>query len=176
MTSERGFTLVEVLLAAFVMTVGLVGLLGVVPMATFAVNDGYRLSVATFLANQKLEEARNLPWTEAVPPKDCIGISASASAEPKVPVGGTCTLGATTINAGSVLPWFADQPTNGITGFPGYSRVVRITDCNVPPGCGLVTNARLRKIEVTVTYRASSAVAVSSTAKPVTVTMMVTQR
>lgn len=175
MKNERGFTLVEVLLAAFIMTLGLVGLLSVVPVGTFATTDGYRLSTATFLANQKLEEVRNMPW-RSVPANDCLGTSATASAAPTVPASKTCTLGTTTVNAGGALPWFADQTTNTITGFPGYSRNVRITDCGVAPGCGGVTDATLRNVVVTVTYRAGTAVAVSSTDKPVTVRMMVTQR
>jgi type IV pilus assembly protein PilV len=177
MNNQEGFTLVEVLLAAFLITIGLVGLLTVVPVGTFATTDGYRLSTATFLADQKLEEVRNMPWRSA-PVNDCVGVSATASSAPTVPVGGTCTLGGTTVNAGGALPWFADQAANTITGFPGYSRNVRITNCGVAPGCGnpAVTDATVRRVVVTVTYRASSAVAVSSTDKPVTVTMLVTQR
>jgi type II secretory pathway pseudopilin PulG len=173
MTNERGFTLVEVLLAAFIMTLGLVGLLSVVPVGTFATVDGYRLSAATFLANQKLEEVRNMPWRSA-PANDCLGVSAIPTDAPTVPAGGTCTLGATTINAPGALPWFANE-TN-IAGFPGYTRNVRITNCGVGLGCSGVVDASLRNVVVTVTYRSGSAVAVSSTDKPVTVTMMVTQR
>ena len=174
MNNEQGFTLVEVLLAAFIMTIGLIGLLAVIPMASFAVTDGYRLSTATFLANQGLEEVRHMPWTSA-PDNDCLGISANATAAPTVPAGKTCTLGATTVNAGGALPWFADEGTTAIAGFTGYSRVVRITNCGATP-CSGITDAGLRKVDVTVTYRASSAVGVASTPKPVTVTMMVTQR
>ena len=173
MMNERGFTLVEVLLAAFVMTLGLVGLLSVVPVGTFATTDGYRLSTATFLANQKLEEVRNMPWRSA-PVNDCLGVSASATVAPTVPAGGTCTLGGTVINAGGALPWFADE--NSIAGFQGYRRNVRITNCGVGAGCSGVVDATLRNVVVTVTYRTGSAVAVSSTDKPVTVTMTVTQR
>jgi hypothetical protein len=175
MTNERGFTLVEVLLAAFLMTVGLVGLLSVVPVGTFATSDGYRLSTATFLANQKLEEVRNMPWRSA-PVNDCLGLSASASAAPTVPAGATCTLGATTVNANGALPWFADQGSTAISGFSGYSRSVRITNCGVGAGCGGVVDATLRNVVVTVTYRSGTAVAVSSTDKAVTVGMLVSQR
>ena len=174
MTSERGFTLVEVLLAAFVMTVGLVGLLSVVPVGTSATSDGYRLSTATFLANQKLEEVRNMPWRSA-PANDCLGFSPNnGDAAPTVPAGGTCSLGGTTVNAGGALPWFADE--NAITGFQGYARKVRITNCGAGAGCSGVVDATLRNVVVTVTYRTGSAVAVSSIDKPVTVTMLVTQR
>jgi type II secretory pathway pseudopilin PulG len=175
MTNERGFTLVEVLLAAFIMTLGLVGLLSVVPVGTFATTDGYRLSTATFLANQKLEEVRNMPWRSA-PANDCLGISPSATQAPAVPAGASCTLGATTVNAGGALPWFTDEATNTITGSPGYSRNVRITNCGVGAGCSGVVDATLRNVVVTVTYRSGTAIAVSSTDKAVTVNMMVTQR
>lgn len=172
MKNEQGFTLVEVLLAAFVMTLGLVGLLSVVPVGTSATTDGYRLSTATFLANQKLEEVRNMPW-RSVPANDCLGFSASATAAPTVPAGGACTLGGTTINAGGALPWFANEAS--ITGFQGYQRNVRITNCGAG-GCSGVVDATLRNVVVTVTYRTGSAIAVSSIDKPVTVTMLVTQR
>jgi Tfp pilus assembly protein PilV len=171
MTNERGFTLVEVLLAAFVMTLGLVGLLSVVPVGTSATSDGYRLSTATFLANQKLEEVRNMPWRSA-PANDCLGFSASATAAPTVPAGATCSLGGTTINAGGALPWFANE--SSIAGFQGYTRNVRIASCAA--GCGGVVDATLRNVVVTVTYRTGSAVAVSSIDKPVAVNMLVSQR
>ena len=173
MKSEQGFTLVEVLLAAFVITLGLVGLLSVIPVGTFATTDGYRLSTATFLANQKLEEVKNMPWRSA-PVMDCLGISPSATQAPEVPAGGSCTLGGTTVNAGGALPWFANE-TN-IAGFPGYTRNVRITNCALGAGCSGVVDASLRNVVVTVTYRSGTAVAVSSTDKAVTVNMMVTQR
>jgi Tfp pilus assembly protein PilV len=174
MKNEQGFTLVEVLLAAFITTLGLVGLLAVIPFASFAIGDGYRLSTATFLAEQKLEEARHMPWS-TIPNNDCLGVSATATSPPTVPAGKTCTLGATTVNAGGALTWFADQGTSSIAGFTGYSRVVRITDCGAT-ACSGITNAALRKVDVTVTYRASNAVGVSSFDKPVTVTLMVAQR
>lgn len=175
MKNEQGFTLVEVLLAAFITTLALVGLLAVIPVASFAIGDGYRLSTATFLAEQKLEEARHMPWS-TIPNNDCLGVSATATSAPTVPAGKTCTLGATTVNAGGALTWFADQGASSIPGFPGYSRVVRITDCSVSACNNGITSSALRKVDVTVTYRASNAVAVSSFDKPVTVTLMVAQR
>lgn len=115
-----------------------------------------------------------MPWS-TIPNNDCLGVSATATSAPTVPAGKTCTLGATTVNAGGALTWFADQGTSSIAGFTGYSRVVRITDCGAT-ACSGITNAALRKVDVTVTYRASNAVGVSSFDKPVTVTLMVAQR
>src|SRR6185295_15186372 len=102
------------------------------------------------------------------------GISSTATSAPTVPAGGTCTLGATTVNANGALPWFTDQ--SSISGFQGYSRNVRITNCGVGAGCGGVVDATLRNVVVTVTYRTGSAIAVSSTDKPVVVSMTVSQR
>ena len=72
MTSERGFTLAEVLVAAFLVAVGLAGLLASVPLGSFAVQEGKQVSTATFLANQKLEEVRHMPW-KSLPANDCLG-------------------------------------------------------------------------------------------------------
>ncbi len=56
-----GFTLVEVLLAAMIITIAFVTLLSVIPYSTAAVQSGNQTSTATFLANQKLAEAKNTP-------------------------------------------------------------------------------------------------------------------
>jgi prepilin-type N-terminal cleavage/methylation domain-containing protein len=174
MMNERGFTLAEVLIAAFIITIGFVGLLTALPVASFSIQEGKQLSTATFLANQKLEEARTMPWN-SIPANDCLGLSATTSSAPTVPAGGSCTLGATVVNAGGALPWFADQSTTAIPSFAGYSRTVRITSCAVT-ACGGITDAGMRKVTVTVTYRASSTVAVGAISKPVAVTMVVAQR
>ena len=178
MTSERGFTLAEVLVAAFLVAVGLAGLLASVPLGSFAVQEGKQVSTATFLANQKLEEVRHMPW-KSLPAKDCLGVSTVPNASPRVPAGATCTLGATTVTGGGVLPWFTDQMSgspSAIPGFPEYSRLVRVTGCDVLP-CAGITNPALRRVTVTVRYRASTGVAISGGAMTsVVVTMMVAQR
>ena len=45
--SERGITLVEVLMAAAIIGIGLVGLLTVVPISSYAVYEGNSLTTAT---------------------------------------------------------------------------------------------------------------------------------
>src|SRR2546427_104582 len=74
--SEAGFTLAEVLLAAVIITIAFVALLSVIPYSTSAVQGGNQTSTATFLANQKMEEAKNIPWT-STPDNDCLGVSAN---------------------------------------------------------------------------------------------------
>ena len=71
---DSGFTLPEVLLAAMIITVAFVTLLAVIPYSSAAVQSGSQISTATFLADQKLEEAKLVPWT-ATPDNDCLGVS-----------------------------------------------------------------------------------------------------
>jgi type II secretory pathway pseudopilin PulG len=55
---EDGLTVVEILLAVAIIGVALGGLGIVVPVSSYAVQDGNQLSTATFLAEQMLERAR----------------------------------------------------------------------------------------------------------------------
>ena len=173
--SEAGFTLPEVLLAAFLITVGFVTLLSVIPYSSASVQSGNQTSTATFLANQKLEEAKHIPWT-ATPDNDCLGTGLNAA--PTVPAGKTCTLGGVVINAGGALPWAADQDAAAIPNFRGYSRTVRITDCTAVGSCFAgIGDAGMRLVTVSVTY--TPGVSVNSTAvsaKTVRVSMLVAQR
>src|SRR5688572_17148749 len=85
--NERGLTLAEILVAVAILGIGLVGLAVVVPIASYGVQEGSQLSTATFLAEQRLEQIRNAPWT-GTPANDCVGTGANA---PVVPAGVTCT-------------------------------------------------------------------------------------
>src|SRR5207245_9563011 len=58
LTDQRGFPLAEVLVAAVIITLALVALASVVPIAGYAVQDGNQMSTATFLAEQQLEQPR----------------------------------------------------------------------------------------------------------------------
>jgi len=78
---ERGFTVAEVLLAAAIVALAFVALATIIPISTYAVQEGNQFSTATFLAGQKLELVRNVPWTSASA-NDCLGLSASATAAP----------------------------------------------------------------------------------------------
>ncbi len=77
--NERGFTAAEILIAAVIVTVAFVALARIVPLAGYAVQEGNQLSTATFLADQRLEQIRGVPWT-SVPANDCLGISVSSTA------------------------------------------------------------------------------------------------
>src|SRR5437660_5388799 len=168
-----GFTLVEVLLAAMIITIAFVTLLSVIPYSTAAVQSGNQTSTATFLANQKLEEAKSIPWT-STPDNDCLGVSAGAAA-PTVPAGKSCTLGAVNVGAGGALTWFADQNSAAITGFNGYSRTVRVTDCGATP-CSGITDSAMRLVPAAVTFEPMSSTSTAAAAKTVTGSMIIAQR
>lgn len=175
-TGQRGFTVVEVLVASMLVTVALVALARIVPIASYGVQEGKQFSTATFLADQKLEQVRNLPWISS-PANDCLGVSSPLTQSPKVPAGASCTMGAATVNAGASLPWLADEGTSSITGFSGYSRTVRIADCSAGALCGGITDAAMRLVTVTVTYRPMSAGTSTAVApKSFQVQMVITQR
>src|SRR5207249_10872906 len=94
--SEAGFTLAEVLLAAVIITIAFVALLSVITYSTSAVQGGNQTSTATFLANQKMEDAKNIPWTPT-PDNDCLGASANTTSSPTVPPGNACSLAAVNV-------------------------------------------------------------------------------
>jgi prepilin-type N-terminal cleavage/methylation domain-containing protein len=173
---DAGFTLPEVLLAALIITIAFVTLLSVIPYSSASVQSGNQISTATFLANQKLEEAKNVPWGTA-PSNDCLGLSANANAAPTVPAGQTCTLNGVVVAAGGALPWAADQNSTAITNFNGYSRNVRVTDCGPPgAGCTGIVDAGMRLVTVSVTFQPMTTSSTAAAAKTVTVSMVVAQR
>ncbi len=173
---QRGFTVAEVLVAAVIVSLAFVALGTIVPIATYAVQEGYQLSTATFLADQKLEQIKVLPWT-STPANDCLGVSASSTAAPKTPGSATCTLGATFVNPGGALTWEADESTTSITNFNGYSRQVRVTDCGAGAGCMGIVDPGMRFVTVTVSYTSLTATGnAASGTKSYSVSMIVSQR
>jgi prepilin-type N-terminal cleavage/methylation domain-containing protein len=176
---QGGFTLAELLVAFAVIAVGLAAIMAAIPFGAFGVQEGNQMSTATFLADQKLEQVRNVPWTGTLA-NDCLGISASPTAAPRVPAAATCTYGATTVAANGTLPWLADEGTAAIAGFSGYSRQVRITDCGVGAGCTGVVDSGLRLVTVTVTYTPLGILNTPGGSAPapkaLTVAMLISQR
>ena len=172
---DRGITVVEVLIAAAIIGVGIVGVMTVVPLSSYGVYEGAHLSTATFLAEQKLEELKNARW-QAAPANDCVGVSTSNGNV--APTSTTCTrtspIACTTGTNCSVSP-----DDIAVTGYPDYGRTIRIVDCATwPGGCGGVVNTNMRHVIVTVTYRPLTGVGASAptTTKPVVLVTDVSRR
>ena len=160
---QRGMTIVEILVAVAILGVGLVALSSAIPLAAYGIQEGNRLSTATFLANQRLEQVRNAKWT-VCPAVDNIGVSASDAVAPQ-------SAGVTTFPDETTLP----------APYAGYGRKVRISASLGPATCpgGVLTGTTgLRQVTVTVTYRPMTGIGMSApgTAKAAVVTMYVAQR
>jgi type II secretory pathway pseudopilin PulG len=153
---QRGMTLVEILIAAAVLMVALVGLASGIPIASYGIQEGSQLTTATFLANQRLEQVKAAAWT-STPGPDTLGVGPTAA-----PVG---TLGIT----------FPDE-TPMANPYTQYTRQVRITDCGVGLGCGGSVLPDLRQVTITVSYIPLTGVGVGASAKSAIVTMLVTRR
>jgi len=156
-------TLVEVLAALAVISIGIVGLASVVPVAILGVHEGYQASTATFLAEQAMERARTLAWSES-PAIDCLGLSAG-DASP-VPAGATCR---------DVTSTQWPDESAGVSGHPHYRRFVRVTGCLSEP-CAGVRAVGLRRVEVTVAYSPLTAGGVSGRAMSLRLESLVAQK
>ncbi len=158
--NEDGMTLAEVLAAAAVLGIGLVALASVIPLAAYGIQEGNQLSTATFLANQRMEQARSARWT-TLPPADDLGQSPSTSTAPQ-------SGGATT---------FPDESPLAAP-YAGYTRTVRIRDCSLAGGCSGVQDAGLRQVTVTVAYAPMTGVgqAPAGATKSAVLTMLVSKR
>jgi prepilin-type N-terminal cleavage/methylation domain-containing protein len=77
-TSERGFTLVEVLVAALIIGVGLVAVAAGFQVATGGVEIGRQQTMATFLAEQRLEQVR----AQALTNFTAAGVASGLTQEP----------------------------------------------------------------------------------------------
>jgi prepilin-type N-terminal cleavage/methylation domain-containing protein len=161
--SESGLTLAEILVAIAVAGVALAALAVVVPMSSYAVQDGHQLSTAAFLAEQAIERARAAAWTES-PPVDCLGVSTGDAAP--IPTGATCQ--------GAASTRFPDE-AGGISGYPRYRRSVRVTSC-APTPCAGATTTGLRRVAVTVAYAPLTSAGLSPRSTTVRLEWLVAQK
>jgi len=173
--NERGLTLVEILVAAAIIGIGLVGLMAVVPISSYGLHEGNSLTRATFLAEQKMEEIRNAVWLQSSG-IDCVGFSAANG--DVAPTSPACTRTNPTVCAAPGTCTIAADEAS-VTGNAGYARTVRIVNCEtVAGGCGGVANANLRRVTVTVTYQplSGSGATPAGSTKPVVLTTNIAQR
>jgi prepilin-type N-terminal cleavage/methylation domain-containing protein len=143
----RGLTLPEVLVAMLILTIGLLGVAGTVLVSNggivagltggqTAVERGWAVSMATMLAQERLEQAKRLAWTLGPPVVDQIGPTPGPppGTDPSDPLG---------------RDFFRDEPFGDIDKYPAFAREVRVLDA--APG------ANLKTISVTVRYRSYGA-------------------
>jgi len=137
-------TVVEVVIALGVITVGLLALIATMPRATSVIAASNLRTTAAFLAQQRLEQIKNVQWT-AAPAIDNLGGAASSGT---APVGQWADEGYDTI----VIP-----SGSGNASYASFRRQVRITDCSVLACSGIPTGTAsintLRQVTVTVFFR-----------------------
>ena len=157
---QRGFTVAELLAASGVTGIALLALLQTIPIAAYGIQEGSQQSTAVFLANERMEQVKNAQWA-AVPPKDTLGVSASTTVAP----------------VSADVTTFPDE-TPMAAPYAGYTRRVRISDCNVAPGCGGVQKPDMRQATVTVSYAPMTGVGgpAAGATKSVVVTLIISQQ
>ena len=157
---QRGFSAAELLAASVVISIALLALLQTIPISAYGIQEGSQQSTAVFLANERMEQVKNAQWT-AVPPKDTLGVSASTTVAP--------------VSAG--VTTFPDESPMAAP-YAGYTRRVRISDCNVAPGCGGVQKPDMRQATVTVSYAPMTGVGgpAAGATKSVVVTLIISQQ
>jgi prepilin-type N-terminal cleavage/methylation domain-containing protein len=151
MSGQRGFTLVEVLVAVFVILVGLVAVASGFQYATSGVATGRGETMATFLAQQRIEQLKTVaianyagPWPSG---PSLAGGTAIATPVVTTEYCQTSNIGATSANCQSTV----------ISGTASYTRVTRIWDAgpglNLGAGCTGTAPLMCKRIHVSVTSR-----------------------
>jgi len=86
---ERGFSLIEVLVAMVVLVPGVIGAAGMIAIAARSARDARLESTAVMLASQKLEQLRVLEWNadDAGPGPAVSDLTTDLSRDPRAPGG-----------------------------------------------------------------------------------------
>ena len=84
---ESGFTLVEILVAVFILMIGLVAVMQWFPLGTAGVETGRRQSTGVFLAEQKIEQIKAWALSTCTGPPGCAVQQGFATV---IKPGGTC--------------------------------------------------------------------------------------
>jgi len=157
---QRGFTAAELLAASAVVAIALLALLQTIPISAYGIQEGSQQSTAVFLANERMEQVKNAQWW-AAPSPDTLGLSASATVAP--------------VSAG--VTTFPDENPMAAP-YAGYTRQVRISDCNVAPGCGALQKPDMRQATVTVSYAPMTGVGgpAAGATKSVVVTLIISEK
>jgi len=156
---DTGMTLVEVIIAAVVVMVGLVALIAAMPLGTSQIGGANLKTTATFLAQQRLEQIKNATWTITTP---CPLTTTPLGCDH---LGGGGSNGAAAVTEGFwpdeaygtiIFPGSEDCAGNKRSGGCRFRRQVRITDCSVAScagiGTGTATVDTLRQVAVIVFF------------------------
>lgn len=133
LAEEQGLTLAEVLAALLVLSIGLVAMVSVLPLAGSGIREGEHRSGAAFLALQRLEDVRRTVGSTRSEDDPLAGGIVAFPDEP-------------------MLPW-----PHG-----AFSRSVRTRDCGLGPGCSGALSPGVRQVTVTVTYLAPTGLGMGS--------------
>jgi len=144
---ESGFTLVEILVAVFILMIGLVAVMQWFPLGTAGVETGRRQSTGVFLAEQKIEQIK--AWALCMPNLPLVPCTNQGFAT--IVQGGACCL---------------NDAFGSIPGYPEYSRTVTIT---------LGPTATTRLVRVQVQYRRVTAQSVLTSGQQVDFTTLIAQ-
>lgn len=150
-SNSAGVTLVEVIVAVSLTLTGLVALLAVVPLAVGHIGQANLKTKATFLAQARIEQVKNRPWTDVPVPGDCLG--ASADPDTGEPVTAAWASPPCPGAAPPGLVTFADEGYATIPGYPFHRREVRLRNCGAAPGCEGIVDINLRQVTVSVYFQ-----------------------
>jgi Tfp pilus assembly protein PilV len=148
-------TVAEVILALFVITVGLLGLLAAMPLSLSQIAEANLKTTAAFLAQQRLEQIKNAQWTTVA---DTVG-------------GGGSDGTAAVAVAGFPDRW-PDEAV--VASYPQFQRRVRIRDCSVA-ACGIALDpslATLRQVTVAVSFARMTGLGMLDSATPESVQLV----
>jgi prepilin-type N-terminal cleavage/methylation domain-containing protein len=144
--NERGLTLIELMVAVFIITVGLVAVATGMQIATAGVTEGQQMSTATFLAEQRLEDIKSF----ALSTGSTQGWSNVNSTNfPATEAYGTITANTGTGNGGGTS-YAAYRRTTTINNSTSTTKTVTVEVFFVPVSVSSTTNAERSVIVTTV--------------------------
>ncbi|MCK5690460.1 prepilin-type N-terminal cleavage/methylation domain-containing protein [Myxococcota bacterium] len=75
---QRGISLIETLIAAFVFTVGALALLNLIVIGSFGVESSNKITIGTILARDKLNELMQSPYADIVTAQETTNINSQS--------------------------------------------------------------------------------------------------
>jgi prepilin-type N-terminal cleavage/methylation domain-containing protein len=153
---ERGFSLLEVLISMFVITIGLVALLGAFSVAMAATQNARQDMLAKQLAQEAMEsivtarESPNSTWAQI----QNVGPGGGIFVTGFMPIrqAGADGIIGTADDAGAPMETMQDPGADGIVGTADDPAPTPLTNYQRSIAIGLTANANLRTVTITVQY------------------------